>query len=59
MEDLETLGLTSQEYPPPQTDFLMEDFVWWTGVWRLPLYRPRIPSRLRQCHSVICLLLMA
>ena len=30
---------------PPALELLMEDFVWWTGVWRLPLYPPGLPSR--------------
>ena len=32
----ETLGITTTKYP--SFPFLMEDFMWWTGVWRPPLY---------------------
>ena len=50
MEDLGTLDLSSPSialhtHPHPKLKLLMEDFVLWTGVWRLLLYPPRIPYR--------------
>ena len=46
MEDLETLGMTTPEYSlHSELELLMKDFMWQTGVWRLPLYPSRIPSR--------------
>ena len=41
LEGIETLGMITTEYPPPELELLMEDFVLWTGVWRQPLYPPR------------------
>ena len=39
MEDLETSKSNQTRMPPnPELEFLMVDFVWWIGVWRLPLY---------------------
>ena len=43
MEHLEIWNMITKEYPFPRLKFLMEEFVWWTGAWRLPLYPPRIP----------------
>ena len=27
--------------PPPGLELVMDDLVWWTGVWRLLLYPPK------------------
>ena len=44
MEGLETSDLASPEYVPlPELELLMED-LWWTDLWRLPLYPQRISS---------------
>ena len=54
MEDLETTDLTSTECSratPPGLKLIMEDFVWWTGVYRLPLYLPKTPSCSVSCRS--------
>ena len=50
MKDFET---SVQNPPPPRLEFLMEDL---TGLWSLPLYPPRIPSRfwIHSCFSDNC-----
>ena len=40
------LCCTIDQTPPPGTlELLMEELVWWTGVWILPLYPPRMLFR--------------
>ena len=43
---MEVFWTTTQSNPSPQIETSHEGFVWWSGVWRLPLYLPRIPSHL-------------
>ena len=53
MEGLETSDLASPEYVPlPELELLMED-LWWTDLWRLPLY----PQRISSSFPIYCLVL--
>ena len=50
-EDLENSISNQPRMPPPQNwNTLMEDFVWWISVWRLPLY-PQLYGFLVRCIS--------
>ena len=45
---MENLGTSSKSFPripPYRVELLMEDLVLGTGVWRLPLYPPKLPPR--------------